>query len=94
MSPEQAQEIFDAVGPFTATVAVSHTKSEEDLQEMLALKPAAIQISHPFTFDEDPGAKVIRVIGRNEPLPADCDAVIVDESHGREKHLISPMHGR
>ena len=28
---ERAREIFDAIGPFTATVAVSHTKSEEDL---------------------------------------------------------------
>ena len=25
---------------------------------------------------------MIRVIGRNEPLPSDCDALIVDESHG------------
>jgi phosphoribosylanthranilate isomerase len=25
---------------------------------------------------------VIRVIGRNDPLPADCDAIIIDESHG------------
>lgn len=85
VSPDQAREIFDAVGPFTATVAVSHTKCEEDLQEMLALKPSAIQISHPFTFDEEPHVAVIRVIGRNDPLPDDCNAVIVDESHGQGK---------
>ncbi len=52
---------------------------------MLALKPSAIQISHPFVFDEDPGAAVIRVIGRGDPLPDDCDAVIVDDSHGHGK---------
>ncbi|MFA5222474.1 MAG: phosphoribosylanthranilate isomerase [Methanoregula sp.] len=85
VAPERAQEIFDAVGPFTATVAVSHTKSEEDLREMLALRPSAIQISHPFVFDEDPGVAVIRVIGRGDPLPDDCDAVIVDDSHGQGK---------
>jgi phosphoribosylanthranilate isomerase len=33
-------------------------------------------------FREKPDLKVIRVIGRNEPLPSDCDAIIVDESHG------------
>ena len=79
---EQAHEIFDAVGPFTTTVAVSHTTSYEDLEQILALHPDAIQISHPFVFREKPAAKVIRVIGRNDPLPADCDAIIVDESHG------------
>jgi phosphoribosylanthranilate isomerase len=85
VTPERAREIFDAVGPFTATVAVSHTKSEVDLQAMLALRPSAIQISHPFVFDEDPGVAVIRVIGRGDPLPDDCDAVIVDDSHGQGK---------
>jgi phosphoribosylanthranilate isomerase len=82
---EQARAIFDAVGPFTATVAVSHTKSEEDLARMIALRPRAIQISHPFKFKKDPGVQVIRVIGRGDPLPEDCDAVIVDDSHGKGK---------
>ncbi len=79
---EQAKKIFKAVGPFTTTVAVSHTTSEDELQKMIALNPDAIQISHPFTFDKDPGMKIIRVIGRGEPLPVDCDAIIVDDSHG------------
>jgi phosphoribosylanthranilate isomerase len=85
VSVERAREIFDVVGPSMVTVAVSHTKSEADLQRMLALKPSAIQISHPFVFDEDPGVAIIRVIGRGDPLPEDCDAVIVDESHGQGK---------
>jgi len=79
---EQAQEIFESVGPFTTTVAVTHTASHADLEQILALRPDALQISHPFTFSNKPGLKVIRVIGRNEPLPSDCDALIVDESHG------------
>lgn len=83
VSGERAREIFDAVGPYITTVAVSHTKSEEDLRRMIALHPRAIQISHPFRFDRDPGVAVIRVIGRGDPPPDDCDAVIVDDSHGR-----------
>jgi phosphoribosylanthranilate isomerase len=83
VSADRAQEIFDSVGPFTTTVAVSHTDSRDDLEQMLALHPDAIQISHPFTFRDDPGVRVIRVIGRGDPLPEDCDAVIIDDSHGR-----------
>jgi phosphoribosylanthranilate isomerase len=82
VSLRRAEEIFAAVGPFTTTVAVTHTKSTEDLAQIIALKPDAIQISHPFEFGQDPGARVIRVIGRGDPLPEDCDAVIVDDSHG------------
>jgi phosphoribosylanthranilate isomerase len=82
VTPERAREIFDAVGPFTTRVAVSHTTSHDNLKQILALHPDAIQISHPFVFREKPGARVIRVIGRNNPLPSDCDAIIVDESHG------------
>ncbi len=82
VTPERAQEIFDAVGPFTIRVAVSHTTSENDLEQILALHPDAIQISHPFVFRKKPGTRVIRVIGRDKPLPEDCDAIIVDESHG------------
>jgi len=85
VTPERAREIFDAVGPFTTTVAVSHTTSHEDLEQILALRPDAVQLSYPFTFREKPGPKVIRVIGRNDPPPTDCDAIIVDESHGSGK---------
>jgi phosphoribosylanthranilate isomerase len=85
--PERAREIFDAVGPFTTTVAVSHTTSPADLEQILALSPDAIQISDPFVFRKKPAAKVIRVIGRNDPLPTDCDAIIVDESHGSGKEF-------
>ena len=66
---KRAREIFDAVGPFTTRVAVSHTTSNDDLEKILALHPDAIQLSHPFVFQKKPGANVIRVIGRNDPLP-------------------------
>ena len=93
VSAERAREIFDSVGPFTTTVAVSHTDSREDLEQMLALHPDAIQISHPFVFDTAPGPKVIRVIGRGDPLPEDCDAVIVDDSHGKGRQF-DPSYAR
>jgi phosphoribosylanthranilate isomerase len=82
VTPEQARKIFDAVGPFTTRVAVSHTKSHDDLEQILAMHPDAIQLSHRFEFPKQPGPKLIRVIGRNDPLPTDCDAIIIDESHG------------
>jgi phosphoribosylanthranilate isomerase len=90
---ERAREIFNAVGPFTTTVAVSHTESEDELMRMIALHPHAIQISHPFRFDEDPGVRVIRVIGRGDPLPDDCDAIIVDDSHGKGRDF-DPSYAR
>jgi phosphoribosylanthranilate isomerase len=61
---------------------VSHTTSHNDLEQMLALHPDAIQLSHRFVFLKKPGPRLIRVIGRDDPLPTDCDAIIVDESHG------------
>jgi phosphoribosylanthranilate isomerase len=87
VTPERAREIFENTGPFTTRVAVSHTTSNDDLEQILALHPDAIQISHPFVLRKNPGVKVIRVIGRNDPLPVVCDAIIVDESHGSGKEF-------
>lgn len=89
----KAREIFDSVGPFITKVAVTHTKSEDELLRVIALQPDAIQISHPFRFDEDSGVAVIRVIGRGDPIPEDCDAVIVDDSHGKGRDF-DPSYAR
>ncbi|MEN6395731.1 MAG: phosphoribosylanthranilate isomerase [Methanoregula sp.] len=78
----RAREIFDALGPFVTRVVVTHTHSGDELNRIIALHPDAIQISHPFVFDSDPGVRVLRVIGRGDTVPTDCDAVIVDESKG------------
>jgi len=82
---QRAQEIFSVVGPFTTTVAVSHTKSAGELAQILAIRPDAVQIFHPFVFKKGTGVKVIRAIGREDPLPGGCDAIIIDESHGGGK---------
>ena len=43
--------------------------------------------SHTRSYSrDDPGVRVIRVIGRGDPLPEDCDAVIIDDSHGKGRH--------
>jgi len=80
--PERAEEIFHSVGPFTATVAVTHTTSGEELDRIIALRPAAIQISHPFTFSKSPPVRVLRVVKPGDPLPGDADAIVVDGSRG------------
>lgn len=85
VSLERAREIFDAVGPFTTTVAVTHTRSREELELIFAIHPDAVQIFHPFTFIKAPGPRVIRAIGPHDALPEDCSAIIVDESHGKGK---------
>jgi phosphoribosylanthranilate isomerase len=90
---ELAREIFDSVGPFTSTVAVSHTQSRAEITRMLELHPSAIQISHPFSFHKDLGCRLIRVIGRGEQLPEDCDAIIIDDSHGQGRHY-DPAYAR
>jgi len=79
---ERADEIFHSVGPFINTVAVTHTRSREDLERMLSLRPDAIQISHPFEFPVMPPVRVLRVTKPGDPLREDCDALVVDQSMG------------
>ena len=83
----KSREIFDALGPFVTRVVVTHTESKDDLKKILALRPDAIQISHPFVFESDPGARVLRVIGRGDKVPTDCSAIIVDESMGAGRYF-------
>jgi phosphoribosylanthranilate isomerase len=82
VTPERAQEIFSAVGPFVTTVAVTHTKSRKELNRILEIRPSAIQISHAFNFPVRPGAAVLRVVRQGRTLPADADALVVDQSMG------------
>jgi len=89
VSMQRARKIFDAVGPFIATVAVTHTTSVDDLAQILSLKPSAIQISYPFPVAVARGARVFRMIGRGGRLPDDCAAAVVDESRGGGRHFDS-----
>jgi phosphoribosylanthranilate isomerase len=89
--PIQAAHIFASVGPFVTTVAVTHTHSREDLESILRLRPMAIQISHPFEIRT--AVKVIRVMQPGDPQPEDCDAIVVDGSHGSGR-LFEPDFAR
>jgi phosphoribosylanthranilate isomerase len=87
VSKKRAQEIFAALDPFTATVAVSHTKDPHELADMLALLPTAVQISAPFPVPERAGVKVLRVAAKGQPFPEDCDAIVIDESRGEGRRF-------
>ena len=82
VSPGRAREIFSSVGPFVTTVAVTHTKSQKDLDRILTLRPAALQISHHFHFQVKPQTKILRVTGPETTLSDDADALVVDRSRG------------
>ena len=81
----KAAEIFSSLGPYTATVCVSHTKSEKDLENIAELKPSAIQIYFNIDIPEERSFKLLRTLKPSDPLRDDCDAVVVDESMGTGK---------
>jgi phosphoribosylanthranilate isomerase len=82
--PERAREIYRALSPSTLSVAVSTTADEDELAEILSLNPAAIQIYHPFVLPAERPYQVFRVMTGRE-LPGDCDAIVLDKSHGSGK---------
>ncbi|WP_298666340.1 phosphoribosylanthranilate isomerase [uncultured Methanofollis sp.] len=79
--PDEAEKIFAALGPFTARVVVTHTTSPDDLDRVIALHPAAVQVSHLHDVPRAAGVQVIRVV-EGVPLPPHADAYIVDRSCG------------
>jgi phosphoribosylanthranilate isomerase len=83
VSTEQAREIFAAAGPLVVRVAVTHTTRDGDLREILSAGPDAIQVSHPFRHLPDRRVRLLRVLRRGDPSREDCDAVVIDDSHGQ-----------
>lgn len=83
VTPDRATRIFAALGPFPARVCVTHTRDPALLEEILAVRPTAIQVDGdcPLPARHD-GVKVIRSVAPGDPVPEDCDAVLVDGSHG------------
>jgi phosphoribosylanthranilate isomerase len=79
---EQAKAVFSAAGPFTLTVVVTHTRSEDEFEAILRMNPGGVQITHPFAVPAWYRGKVIRVIGAGDEIPSDCDAIALDESCG------------
>ena len=83
VSVQQAREIFTAAGPLVVRVAVTHTTRDEDIREILAAGPDAIQVSHLFAALPDRRVRLFRMLRRGDPLREDCDAIVIDDSHGQ-----------
>jgi phosphoribosylanthranilate isomerase len=89
VSLETASEILAHLGPFTAGICVTHTKSGEEFQSIIDLHPSGVQVSYPFIQPAGTGVKIIRVVESGVELPHNCDAVVIDESRGSGR-LFSP----
>jgi phosphoribosylanthranilate isomerase len=82
VAPDRAREIFAAVPPFVTRVAVTSTDRAEDLAAILSSRPDAVQVRGDLAVPPDAGVRVIRMLAPGDPPRDDCDAVIVDNSHG------------
>ncbi len=82
VSVERAGEIFDALGPFITGVCVTATENEEEIDEMLSLSPAVVQVGAdvpvPCTR-----ARILRMVAPGEKPSQSCDAVVIDASRGK-----------
>jgi len=82
VTPGRAREIFAAVSPFATTVAVTSTDRPEDVPALLLSRPDAVQVPGDLKVPPDAGVRVIRMLSPGDALRDDCDAVIIDGSHG------------
>ncbi|MDN7024787.1 phosphoribosylanthranilate isomerase [Methanoculleus sp. FWC-SCC1] len=82
VTPERAREIFAAVSPFVTTVAVTSTDRNEDLAEILASRPDAVQIGGDLDLPCGASVRVLRMLAPGDALRDDCDGVVVDGSRG------------
>lgn len=82
VTPEVAREIFAAVPPFVTTVAVTSTDRPGDLAAILFARPDAVQVGGGLALPRGAGVRVIRMLSPGDALRDDCDAVVVDGSHG------------
>jgi phosphoribosylanthranilate isomerase len=78
---DMARDIFDAV-PALMRVGVSHSYNPEELQEICAIRPDALQISSMAPAPRECRASIIRMVGTTDQVLPDADALIVDGSHG------------
>ena len=93
VTTERAREVFAAAGPLVVRVAVTHTTRDRDLREILSAGPDAIQVSHPFELRPDRRVRLLRVLRRGDPPREDCDAVVIDDSHGQGRPF-DPSYAR
>jgi phosphoribosylanthranilate isomerase len=82
VGPEQAGEIFDALGPFTTGVCVTATDDAEELDEILALSPSVVQVGADVSLPST-RTRVLRMVSPGETPAEPCDAVVIDASRGK-----------
>jgi phosphoribosylanthranilate isomerase len=81
VDPVMIREIFDAV-PSLTRCCVAHEPSSDELKQICAIRPDAIQVSCAVNIPGACTARVFRSIRPGDPLPDDADALIVDASRG------------
>ncbi|KAF1078457.1 phosphoribosylanthranilate isomerase [Methanogenium sp. MK-MG] len=79
---ERAGEILDSLGPFITGVCVTATENTEEIDDMLALRPPAVQVGADVSIPRTP-ARVLRMVGPGERPSRHCDAVVIDASRGK-----------
>ncbi|MEG3055377.1 MAG: phosphoribosylanthranilate isomerase [Methanoculleus sp.] len=82
VSPDRAATIFAAAGPLVVTVAVTATTSAAGIEAILRLRPGAVQVPADCEIPPGAGVRIIRSVAPGDPVPENCDAVVVDESRG------------
>ncbi|HOB17869.1 MAG TPA: phosphoribosylanthranilate isomerase [Candidatus Methanoculleus thermohydrogenotrophicum] len=82
VTPERAAAIFAAVDPLVITVAVTATTADAEIDAILRLRPGAIQVPAACEVPPASRVRVIRSVSPGDPVPDDCDAVVVDGSQG------------
>jgi phosphoribosylanthranilate isomerase len=90
---ERAAEIISSLGPLIAVVAVTHTRSAEEIADILSLHPSALQVYTDIDMPGKQETKVIRVVGRGDVWREGVNAIAVDESMGRGKPY-DPLYAR
>lgn len=66
---ERAGEILDSLGPFTTGVCVTATENAEEIDEILSLNPAVVQVGQEYPF--------------LAPVPEFCAWLLPENSHHR-----------
>jgi phosphoribosylanthranilate isomerase len=84
VTAESAREIFDAV-PTLTHVCVTHSTNTDELLSICDVRPDALQVSCRALIPQGCQARIIRMVGPEDPFLPKADALIVDGSHGRSR---------
>lgn len=89
INKEQAKEIFNSLGPYTTKVCVTTTTNQEEINEILSLKPDAIQIYSNPENHEIKNTAIIQGIKKQEieKHSKKADAILIDNSKGKGKPI-------